>query len=335
MALHDYTFYDLINRNAVCFRDLPAWLEADDRRTMSFGEIKHHVDRLAAGLQHAGVVKGDRIGVLGKNSLEYFLLYGAASAIGAIVLPINWRLTAEEAVFNLNDGTPKLLFVDAEYQPLIAAARSRLLSVERCFNLKPPGGGFDDFTALTDTGAEFTPAEVADDDGLVIIHTAAVAGRPRGALLTQRNLISANLHLNLLMHLTPADVHLNLLPLFHVGGLFMATMAFHAGALNVNMSKFEAGRAVELIEEKRVTVMFDFAPILGAILEEQAKSGRKIDSLTHVIGIEAAEAIEKYQKLTGAPSTSCTARPRPPPSPRSAVTATGPVRPAAPSPWPM
>jgi acyl-CoA synthetase (AMP-forming)/AMP-acid ligase II len=299
MALHDYTFYDLINRNAVCFRDLPAWLEADDRRTMSFGEIKHHVDRLAAGLQHAGVVKGDRIGVLGKNSLEYFLLYGAASAIGAIVLPINWRLTAEEAVFNLNDGTPKLLFVDAEYQPLIAAARSRLLSVERCFNLKPPGGGFDDFTALTDTGTEFTPAEVADDDGLVIIHTAAVAGRPRGALLTQRNLISANLHLNLLMHLTPADVHLNLLPLFHVGGLFMATMAFHAGALNVNMSKFEAGRAVELVEEKRVTVMFDFAPILGAILEEQAKSGRKIDSLTHVIGIEAAEAIEKYQKLTG------------------------------------
>ena len=131
MALHDYTFYDLINRNAVCYKDLPAWLEADDRRTMSFGEIKHHVDRLAAGLQQAGAGKGDRIGVLGKNSLEYFLLYGAASAIGAILLPINWRLSAEEAVFNLNDGTPKLLFVDPEYQPLINAARGRLLSVER------------------------------------------------------------------------------------------------------------------------------------------------------------------------------------------------------------
>lgn len=298
MALHDYTFYDLINRNAVCFKDLPAWLEADDRRTMSFGEIKYHVDRLAAGLQQAGVTKGDRIGVLGKNSLEYFLLYGAASALGAILLPLNWRLSAEEAVFNLNDCTPKLLFVDPEYQPLIDAACGRLLSVERCFNLKPPGGGFDDFTALADTGAEFTPAEVGDEDGVVIIHTAAVAGRPRGALLTQRNLISANVHLNLLMHLTPADVHLNLLPLFHVGGLFMATMAFHAGALNVNMSKFEAGRAVELIEENRVSVLFDFAPILGSILEEQGKSGRKIGSLQHVIGIEAAEAIEKYQQLT-------------------------------------
>ena len=299
MALHDYTFYDLINRNAVCYKDLPAWLEADDRRTMSFGEIKHHVDRLAAGLQQAGAGKGDRIGVLGKNSLEYFLLYGAASAIGAVLLPINWRLSAEEAVFNLNDGTPKLLFVDPEYQPLINAARGRLLSVERCFNLKPPGGGFDDFTALTDTGAEAAPADVGDADGLVIIHTAAVAGRPRGALLTQRNLISANVHLNLLLRLTPADVHLNLLPLFHVGGLFMATMAFHAGALNVNMSKFDAGRAVELIEEHRVTVLFDFSPILGSILDEQGKTGRTIGSLKHVIGIEAADAIEKYEKSTG------------------------------------
>jgi long-chain acyl-CoA synthetase len=299
MALHDYSFYDLINRNAVCFKDLPAWLEADDRRTMSFGEIKHHVDRLAAGLQQAGVAKGDRIGVLGKNSLEYFLLYGAASATGAILLPVNWRLSAEEVLFNLNDGTPKLLFVDPEYQPLIDAGRGRLPAIERCFNLKPPGGGFDSFTALTDTGAALRPAEVADDDGLVIIHTAAVAGRPRGALLTQRNLVSANVHLNLLMHLTPADVHLNLLPFFHVGGLFMATMTFHAGALNVNMSKFDARRAVELIEEKHVTVLFDFSPILASIMEEHEKSGRKIGSLKHVVGIEAAEAIEKYQQLTG------------------------------------
>ena len=49
MALHDYTFYDLINRNAVCFRNRPAWYEVDDGRRLSFGEVKHHVDRLAAG----------------------------------------------------------------------------------------------------------------------------------------------------------------------------------------------------------------------------------------------------------------------------------------------
>jgi acyl-CoA synthetase (AMP-forming)/AMP-acid ligase II len=299
MGLHDYTFYDLINRNAKCFKDLPAWLEVDDRRALTFAEVKQQVDRLAAGLQQAGVQKGDRIGVLGKNSLEYFLLYGAAAALGAVILPINWRLSAEEVLFNLNDGTPKLLFADPEYQTMIASARERLPSVQRYFNLKPPGGQFDDFKTLSPIATGFKPAEIGDEDGLVIIHTAAVAGRPRGALLSHRNFIGANVHLNLLMHLSPADVHLNLLPLFHVGGLFMATMSFHAGALNVNMSKFDAAQAVELIAAKKVTVLFDFAPILGSILEQQARTGSDIRSLRQVIGIEAPEAIVKYQQLTG------------------------------------
>ena len=298
MGLHDFTFYDLINRNAVCFNNRPAWLEVDDQRTLTFAEVKQQVDRLAAGLQRAGINKGDRIGVLGKNSLEYFLLYGAAAALGAIILPINWRLSAEEAIFNLNDGAPRLLFVDAEYQTMIDGVKSRLPSVKRYFNLKPPGGQFDDFNTLSLISPGFQPGEIGDADGLVIIHTAAVAGRPRGALLSHRNFISANAHLNLLMHLSPSDVHLNLLPLFHVGGLFMATMGFHAGALNVNMSKFDAAQAVELIAERKVTVLFDFTPILGSILEQQAKSGKDIGSLRHVIGLEAPDTIEKYQQQT-------------------------------------
>ncbi len=299
MALHDYTVYDLINRNAVCYKNLQAWLEVDDQRTLSFSGVKQQVDRLATGLQQAGIQKGDRLGVLGKNSLEYFLLYGAAAALGAVILPINWRLSAEEVVFNLNDGTPKLLFVDPEYQAMIGPAKDRLPSVKRYFNLKPPGGQFDHFNDLLKSSAGFQPAEVSDADGLVIIHTAAVAGRPRGALLSHRNFISANAHLNLLMHVSPADVHLNLLPLFHVGGLFMATMSFHAGALNVNMSKFDAAQAVELIAEKKVTVLFDFAPIMSSILEQQARTGKDIRSLRHVIGIEAPETIEKYQQQIG------------------------------------
>ena len=69
------------------------------------------------------------------------------------------------------------------------------------------------------------------------------------------------------MNLSTKDVHLNILPLFHVGGLFMATGAFHGGTLNVNMSKFDAAQAVNLIEEKKISMMFDFSPILGSILE--------------------------------------------------------------------
>lgn len=115
MGLHDFTFYDLINRNATNYKDRDAWFEVDDERALTFFEYKEKVDLLASGLRKAGIKKGDRIGILGKNSLEYFLLYGAAAGLGAIVLPINWRLSADEVAFNLNDCEPRLVFVDQEF----------------------------------------------------------------------------------------------------------------------------------------------------------------------------------------------------------------------------
>ncbi len=301
MGLYDFTFYDLINRNAVSFGRKTAWIEIDDGRTLSFAQYKETVDRLAQGLIKAGIVKGDRLGVLGKNSLEYFLLYGAAAAVGAIVLPINWRLSAEEVCFNLNDCEPKILFADHEYQKLIDENRRNLPSVGSFYNLKSDAGGYETFSSLTDHQGAFDAADiaVAADDGLVIIHTAAVAGRPRGALLSHANVLCANFHLALLFGLGADDVHLNLLPLFHVGGLFMATGSFHAGVTSVNMSKFDAGKAVELIDAKKITVMFDFSPILASLMEEAEQSGRSIASLRGVLGLDTPETIEKYQATTG------------------------------------
>ena len=116
MGLYDFTFYDLINRNAVSFPDRAAWLEVDDGRTLTFAQYKKKVDCLACGLQKAGIKQGDRIGVVGKNSLEYFLLYGAASALGSIMLPINWRLSPDEVGYNLNDCEPVVVFADKEFQ---------------------------------------------------------------------------------------------------------------------------------------------------------------------------------------------------------------------------
>jgi len=299
MTVYDYTFYDLINRNAVCFNDRQAWFEVDDQRTSTFPEYKEQVDQLASGLQKIGVKKGDRIGVIGKNSLEYFLLYGASAALGAILVVINWRLSAEEALFNLNDCEPKLLFVDAEFQEMIAGVKKKLPSVKHYFNLKPPGGNFTEFNTLMAGPGEFELIDVATDDGWVVIHTAAVTGRPRGALLTHGNLIGANISLNLLFNLSAEDVHLNLLPLFHVGGLSIATACFHAGALNVNMGKFDAQQAVDLIVEKQVTFLYDFSPILSSILDAHEKTGQDIKSLKAVLGIENPETIERYQKLIG------------------------------------
>ncbi len=300
MGLYDFTIYDVINRNARTFKQRSAWLEVSDGREITFGQFKDTVDHLAKGLQDAGLKKGDRIGVLGKNSLEYFLLYGAASALGLIVLPINWRLSGDEVESNLSDCAPRLVFADPEFQELINGLKEKLSSVEGYYNLSGKEGSFSDFGSLLDNNADFKPEEVATDDGTVIIHTAAVAGKPRGALLSHGNILSATTQFSYIFKLTSDDVHLNLLPLFHVGGFFVAMTAFHAGALNVNVNKFDAEQAVDLIQEKKVTMLFDFAPILASILDNQEKSGKDISSLRVVAGLDSPETIERYQKkVTG------------------------------------
>ncbi|PID74913.1 MAG: AMP-dependent synthetase [Desulfobacterales bacterium] len=301
MGLQDLTFYDLICQNAGLYAKQDAWYEADSGNTLRFSEYKVRVDQLSAGLQKIGVQKGDRIGVLGKNSLSYFLLYGAAAAIGAIMLPINWRLSADEVIFNVNDGTPVTLFMDPEYRPLISENKTQLPSVKSIFELHPNHGHteYAAIDSLMENDGNFTRPKVKSQDGFVIIHTAAVSGRPRGALLSHENALLAGLHLMHQLNLSSQDVHLNLLPLFHVAGLFMATSSFQAGALNVNMIKFDAQQAVELIAEKNISLLFDFSPILSTLLETQEETGTDISSLRSVIGIESPETIKAYQRRTG------------------------------------
>lgn len=299
MGVNDFTIYDVVNRSAVCFGEKEAWFEADDGRTLSFAQYKAMVDRLACGLLGLGVTRGDRVGVLGKNCLEYCLVYGAAAAIGAIVLPINWRLSREEAAFVMNDCEPVILFVGEEYEDLVKGIRDGTPSVKEYCNLGGNGGGFHNFTSLLDNDGEFDRPDVSIDDGFVIIHTAAVSGKPRGALLSHGNLLCAHMHFSSQLRISPADVHLNILPLFHIGGLVMTTNSIHAGTLTVNMRKFDAERAVQLIEEKKVSYMFEFAPILASILEQQAQGGNDITSLRAVLGLDTPETIEKYQEETG------------------------------------
>jgi len=299
MGLYDFTVYDLICRNARLYEQEVAWYEADTDRSYTFGEVRCRVDRLSAHLQSAGIVKGDRIGVLGKNSFEYFIVYGAAAALGAIAVPINWRLSEPEILFNLNDVEPKVIFADAEYQDLISNMKSDLPSVAGCYNLKDDAGRFAraEFRSTEFNG--FQRDDIDDEDGFLVVHTAAVAGRPRGALLSHGNVMCTNLHLFYNLGIQAGDVHLNLLPMFHVAGLFMAVSSFHAGAMNVNMSRFDADAAAALIEAKKVTVLFDFSPVLASILEAGEKSGKDMSSLHTVAGIETLENISHYQKTIG------------------------------------
>ncbi|MDK9708001.1 MAG: AMP-binding protein [Desulforhopalus sp.] len=299
MGLYDFSFYDLIMRNSVAFANRICWKEIEDGRQLTFAEYKKKVDSLALGLSKIGIAKGDRLGVVGKNSLEFFLVYGAAAALGAIVLPVNWRLSAEEMIYNLNDCQAKIAFIDSEFQSQLQARQTEMPTVTAYYNLKADLGGQKAFASLLDCQGQFVQNDVATGDGFVIIHTAAVAGRPRGALLSHGNLLLASMHFNSSFAMKADDVHLNLLPLFHVAGLFMAVSSFHAGAVNLNISKFEAKAAAKLVEESRVSLLFDFPPILDSLLKAATEDSRSLRTLRAVVGLGTQATITQYQEETG------------------------------------
>ena len=222
MGLRDFTPFDVVERNARLYPDLLAF--AFDRERITHAGYLARVQRLAAGLARAGVRPGDRIAVLSQNNLEFVDLYGAAARLGAIVVPINWRLSAEEIAYVAADAAPKIVIADVANQPVLQGAQQKLSTVEHWYGIGGGAAPFAPYAELLKAGAEAghsaTPHFNADA-GLVMIHTAAVGGRLRGALLSHANLIASSVQLLHYWSLTPDDVNLGVLPLFHVAGLGM------------------------------------------------------------------------------------------------------------------
>jgi long-chain acyl-CoA synthetase len=220
-------------------------------------------------------------------------LIGAVARIGAILLPVNFRLNAEEIGYVLADGAPVLVVAGAEYQELVAVLQPALPGVRRYVGIGAAAAPFLPFADLQSADSSLPDHSISADDGFVIIHTAAVGGKPRGALLSQTNLLTAQSSLVQAWGLTEHDVNLGLLPLFHVTGLGLMLTLQQAGGASVIAAKFDPAQAARDIAASQVTVMAEFAPMLGNILD-QAKPG-ELTSLRAVTGLDTPETIERFE----------------------------------------
>ena len=297
MGLYDYTIYDFICRNAHLYPNRESIIFKDVR--LSHKKYKEKCDQLASGLIRAGIEKGDRLGVVAQNCLEFIILYGAAAKIGAIILPVNWRFQPDEIKYVINDCTPKFVFAGPDYRKIVAEAAGQFTYIEKCYTI---GGGeipkgffsFDDL--YSNEGAD-RQNDVPADSGYVIIHTAAVEGRPRGALLSQANIVVSNLAYMCRYILGPEDCHLCFLPLYHAAGVFMALAAMHAGGKNVILERFDPDLVLQMIEKEKGTIFFNFAPILKMIMDKYAEHPRDISSLRVVSGLDTRENVQRFLNL--------------------------------------
>ncbi|MDP4032018.1 MAG: malonyl-CoA synthase [Pseudorhodobacter sp.] len=191
-----------------------------DGREISGEAFLALVARQAQALRAQGLTPGDRIAVQVAKSPEALAVYGAAVALGAIFLPLNPAYTAAEVAYFLADATPRIFLCDAsrvtELAPIATRHGVRLLTLN--------GDGSGSLSDLArDMAAAIDPVDRGPDDLAAILYTSGTTGRSKGAMLTQRNLLSNAGALADLWQFTAQDVLLHALPIFHTHGLFVAT----------------------------------------------------------------------------------------------------------------
>jgi acyl-CoA synthetase (AMP-forming)/AMP-acid ligase II len=294
MDLRNFTVYDIFKRNARVFRNRTA-IQSEDRR-ITFGELYDRVNAVAGWLVSKGVRPGDRIAVLTKNRPEFFIMAGAIAAARAIMVPINFRLSADEIGYNLTDTEPVAIVVDPDYEKMISALRPACPSLRRWITFGPGGGEFEPFDSLL-SGRPVNAVELSGDVPYIIMHTAAVQGKPRGAMLSHHNLVSCSIQVIGALGLTRHDSYLNILPLFHIAGWMAALTVMHAGGRNLMVAKYDPKAAGQMIDREGVTFIGNFPPILTQLLEVQAAGDCTLASLRNVIGVELPATVKRFEEL--------------------------------------
>jgi len=250
---------DLLTQRAALSAEREAIVDIATGRRVTYAELNRRANRAANFLsQGLGVAKGDRIAVLAHNCLAFADLLHAAAKIGAVLTPLNWRLSIPELAYVIEDSEPAALCFGPETAETAAALRARV-EVRHWVGLEGARSGdatdYDTATARA-TDSEPPRPDLDADDPLCLIYTSGTTGRPKGALIPHRQVMWNAISTAASWELTSSDVSPVFTPLFHVGGLFVfLTPLCYLGGRVVLGRGFAGGRDLEVIEREGCTVI--------------------------------------------------------------------------------
>ncbi len=248
------TYAEVIYRNALFFPQEEAFVYGQERIT--FLEFNARVNGVIHALSSMGIKKGDVLGILSWNCLEFVDVYGAAMKGGFIASPFNPRLQEEELEYLIDYSEAKVLFVGTELTETVEGLRRRLPGVSQYISLEGAAPGMIPHLDLLLKDRETEPdVRVEEDDPFIIFYTSGTTGLPRGALYTQSRKMEEMRTKALQVGAEPGDRHIVVLPLFHIGGWSHFWTLFCLGACNVIMPQrtFDPEATLEAIERERAT----------------------------------------------------------------------------------
>jgi acyl-CoA synthetase (AMP-forming)/AMP-acid ligase II len=273
MSVHGLTLGDVLGEHR---RGRPlgvAAVDADVRLT--YPQLDERVNRLANALARDGLGPGDRVLWLGRNSFRVLELLLAGARLGAIFSPANWRQSADELAFVLDDLTPEVVVF--EESASVDEARARSSATARWVR------SGEEYEAYVRGAPAAEPAvDVSPADPVLALYTAAFDGRPVAALLSHSALIA---HAMTMLHIRQMEDGFTFLdcgPLFHVGTMMFCLATFQIGGTNVFTPAYEPKEVCRLIEAERCAQAFLFGPMIDQLVEANSGGTYDLSSLRFV-----------------------------------------------------
>ena len=269
----------LIDRNAAFSPDKTAI--AFEEQRLSYAAFAARIERTATALkQELGVGRGDRVAILSLNRPDYLVLLYACARLGAMLVPLNWRLAVAEQLFILADAGAKVLVLERAFEAVLPGLAPGIAVVGLDF-APPRGKPFEDLILCGD-GAGSNPHTDLSCPRL-IVYTSGTTGRPKGAVLRQEALFWNGVMSQHMHNMTSDDHVLTVLPFFHVGGLnIQSTPALQLGATVTVHARFTPDSALAAIERERPTLTVMVPAIIQAVSDHPAWASTDLSSLKAV-----------------------------------------------------
>ena len=244
----------------------------DGELRLTYAQFFERCDRWSAALQAMGVRKGDRVAYIAPNTHAHLEAYYAVPQIGAVLVPINYRLLPGDFDYVINHCGAKVVCAHSDYIEAVEGIRPKLKSVEHFVALEGASTGWINYeAALTEHGPEFEKPDIAERDLLTINYTSGTTARPKGVMITHRNAYLNVMGTLVHHHLTPADRYLWTLPMFHANGWTFTWINTARGMTHVCLRRVEPRMIYQMITDERITMLCAAPTVLISIANAPAE----------------------------------------------------------------
>jgi fatty-acyl-CoA synthase len=292
---------EFARRSRRLYADREAVIDGEQRFT--YGQFFERCDRWSAVLQKFGIQPGDRVAYIAPNTHAQLESFYAVPQIGAVIVPINYRLTADDFAYIINHSGARVVCAHSDYLDAVSGIRNKLPNVEQFVALEGTKDGWLDYeAALAASSTDFIRPVINEDDLISINYTSGTTARSKGVMITHRNA-----YLNIvgtLVHqpITPKDRYLWTLPMFHANGWTFVWIVTACGAAHICLRKVEPRAIFELIEHENITLFCAAPTVLISIAnapEEVRGNARRGVRLFTAGAPPAAITIERIESELG------------------------------------